>query len=162
MATLNCTSAFGVHGLTCHLTARFTRELLQYVHKSTLAWSMQHFTVRSKNRPWTTENSYRAIASLMSTSGRLLQIIMSPGERDLSSFSSTTLTAVFILITLQLLFQVLSFILLIVDQKLTFPVFIYKSVEQFSTCFTLLTQVVLDFVGHDHFGYPIIQVIVRS
>ena len=38
----------------------------------------------------TTENSYRAIASLMSTSGRLLQIIMSRAKRDLSSFSSTT------------------------------------------------------------------------
>ena len=59
-----------------------------------------------------------------------------------------------------MLFHVLSFILLIVDQKLTFPVFIYKSVEQFSTYFTLLTQVVLDFLGHDHFGYQIIQITV--
>ena len=36
-----------------------------------------------------------------------------------------------------MLFHVLNFILLIVDQKLTFPVFIYKSVEQFSTCFNI-------------------------
>ena len=52
-------------------------------------------------------------ASLMPTSGWLLQIIMSQAK---SSLSSTTLTAVYILITLQLLFQVLSFTFLIVDQ----------------------------------------------
>ena len=77
----------------------------------------------------TTENSYRAIASLMSISGRLLQIIMSRAKRDLSSFSSTTLTAVFILITLQLLLQVLSFLFFIVDHKLSFPVFSLSSTK---------------------------------
>ena len=65
----------------------------------------------------------------MSTSGRLLQIIMNREKRDLSSFSSMTLTALFILTTLQLLFQVLSFLFLIVDHKLTFPVFSLSSTK---------------------------------
>ena len=107
--------------LTCHLTARLTRKLLQYMHKALLHGQCSMVPSGAERDLGSTENS-RAIAFLMSTSGRLLQIIMSWAKRDLSSFSSTTLTAAFILITLQLLGQVLSFIFLIVNQKLTFPV----------------------------------------
>ena len=56
----------------------------------------------------TTVNSYRLIASLMSTSWRLLQTI-GHANRDRSSFSSTTRSTAFTLITFPRLFHVWSF-----------------------------------------------------
>ena len=161
MATLTCISPFR-YWSTCHLTARLTRELLQYMHKGTLAWAVQHGTIRSRKRPWVHwefEGNcfldvyfWSALANHHEL-GKKRPILLQLYQLN-SSFHLDNLES-----------WVLSFIFLIVNQKLTFPVSSLSStkcVEQFSTCFTLLTEVVLDFLRHDLSGDQIIQVIVRS
>ena len=84
MATLNCTSAFG------ELVWRVTSLLDSPVSFSSMCirallhgqWSI--VPSGAKRDHGTTENSYRAIASLMSTSGRLLQIIVSRAKTVMS------------------------------------------------------------------------------
>ena len=150
--------------LTCHLTARLTHELLQYMHKGTLAWAVQHGTIRSRKRPWVhwefkgncfLDVYFWSALANHHESDKKRPILLQLYHLN-SCFHLDNLTTAWS--SLELHFPHSQ-----PEVNLScFQPFIYKCVEQFSTCFTLLTEVVLDFLRHDLSGDQIIQVIVRS